>query len=133
MPSVSRTKPSEVCRTRTAASRRPCTFGNAAVIHELSSRVLTSLVMRPLRKGTASVPLMLIRPRDERSMSPAPPSRTAVYSVTDIHSGPDFSLWFGVEIVAQTSVCDSRKNHRLKSVPLLRLFDYSNLAGGAVV
>src|SRR5712692_530913 len=66
--------------TRTAASRRPCTFGNTAGIHEFTASVFMSFVTRPLRNITASEPLTKKRPRDERSMRPAPPSRTAVYS-----------------------------------------------------
>src|SRR5713226_2384153 len=66
--------------TRTAASRRPCTFGNTAGIHEFTARLFMSFVMRPLRNITASEPLIKKRPRDERSIRPAPPSRTAEYS-----------------------------------------------------
>src|SRR5258708_17784308 len=65
--------------TRTAASRRPCTFGNTAGIHEFGSSVFMSFVIRPLRNITASEPLIKMRPRADRSMSAAPPSRTASY------------------------------------------------------
>src|SRR6266436_4991110 len=69
---------------RTAAIRRPCTFGKAAGIHEFNARVFMSLVIKPLRNITASEPLTKRRPREERSMTPAPPSRTAAYSVNEI-------------------------------------------------
>src|SRR5258707_15090547 len=66
---------------RTAAIRRPCTFGKTAGIHEFSASVFISLVIRPLRNITASEPLTKRRPREERSITPEPPSRTAAYSV----------------------------------------------------
>src|SRR6266566_4968935 len=70
--------------TRITASRRPCTFGNTAGIHEFIASVFMSLVIRPLRNITASEPLTSRRPREERSITPAPPSRTAEYSVDGI-------------------------------------------------
>src|SRR5712692_2594898 len=66
--------------TRTEASRRPCTFGNAAGIHVFTASVFMSFVTRPLRNITASEPLTKKRPRSEESIRPAPPSRTAEYS-----------------------------------------------------
>src|SRR5712691_3868 len=66
--------------TRTEASRRPCTFGNAAGIHVFTASVFMSFVTRPLRNITASEPLIKMRPRADRSISPAPPLRTAAYS-----------------------------------------------------
>src|SRR6266404_2202739 len=69
---------------RTAAIRRPCTFGKAAGIHEFTASAFMSLVIRPLRNITASEPLTNRRPREERSVTPAPPSRTAEYSLDEI-------------------------------------------------
>src|SRR6266850_1685081 len=65
---------------RTEASKRPCTFGNTAGIHEFTNSVFMSLVIRPFRNITASAPLTSRRPREERSITPAPPSRTEEYS-----------------------------------------------------
>ena len=69
---------------RTAAIKRPCTFGKTAGIHEFNTSVFMSLVIRPLRNITASEPLTRRRPREERSITPAPRSRTAEYSVDGI-------------------------------------------------
>src|SRR5882724_9237215 len=69
---------------RTAAIKRPWTFGKTAGIHEFTASVFTSLVIRPLRNITASEPLTSRHPRDERSITPAPPSRTAAYSFDGI-------------------------------------------------
>src|SRR6266850_706678 len=66
--------------TRTAAIRRPWTFGKTAGIHEYIARVFMSFVIKPLRNMTASEPLTSRRPREERSITPAPPSRTEEYS-----------------------------------------------------
>src|SRR6266542_5346366 len=65
---------------RIAARSRPCTFGNAAGIHEFTDSVFMSLVIKPLRNVTASEPLTSSRPREEKSIMPAPPSRMAEYS-----------------------------------------------------
>ena len=65
---------------RTAPIKRPCTLVNAAGIQRFSPSDLTSFVIRPLRNITASDPLTRIRPRDDRSINPAPSSRTARYS-----------------------------------------------------
>src|SRR5258706_294249 len=77
---------------RTAAIRRPCTFGKTAGIHEFSASVFISFVIRPLRNITASEPLTKRRPREERSIRPAPPSRTAAYSIDEIGWCTLFSL-----------------------------------------
>src|SRR6266478_651621 len=69
---------------RTAAIRRPCTFGKAAGIHEFTARVFMSLVIKPLRNITASEPLTKRRPRVERGITPALSSRTAAYLVAEI-------------------------------------------------
>src|SRR6266852_3302749 len=69
---------------RTAAIKRPWTFGKTAGIHEFIASVFMSLVIRPFRNITASEPLTSRRPRDERSITPAPPSRTAEYSVDGV-------------------------------------------------
>src|ERR1700752_196731 len=68
--------------TRTAPITRPCTVGNTAGIQRLAASVFISFVIDPLRNIVASDPLTLMRPRvDDRSTSPAPPPRTASYSV----------------------------------------------------
>src|SRR5260370_13331717 len=69
---------------RTDAIKRPWTFGKTAGIHELAASVFMSLVIRPLRNITASEPLTRRQPRDERSITPAPPSRTVEYSVDGV-------------------------------------------------
>src|SRR6266851_8730428 len=66
---------------RTAAIKRTCTLGKTAGIQEFTASVFMSLVISPLRNITASEPLTSRRPREERSITPAPPSRTAPYSV----------------------------------------------------
>src|ERR1043166_10347787 len=66
---------------RTAPINRPCTVGNAAGIQRPSASDFTSFVTSPLRNIVDSDPLTRIRPRSERSINPAPPSRTASYPV----------------------------------------------------
>jgi hypothetical protein len=66
--------------TLTFAINRPCTLGKAAAIQRFSCSVFISFVIKPFRNGTASDPLTRMRPREERSMRPAPPSRTVLYS-----------------------------------------------------
>ena len=51
---------------RTTASKRPCTFANAAAIQEFGARVFMSLVTRPLRNITASEPLTRVQWRCTR-------------------------------------------------------------------
>ena len=51
----------------------------AAATQRFSPSVFMSFVISPLRNIVASEPLTRMRPREERSISPAPPSRTAPY------------------------------------------------------
>ena len=68
--------------TRTTPINRPCTVGNTDGIQEFAASDFMSFVMSPLRNIVASDPLTLIRPRAaDKSISPAPPSRTISYSV----------------------------------------------------
>ena len=55
--------------------------GNAAFITILSGKVLTSLVIRPLRNIMASRPVTRTRPCADKSRRPAPSPRTAAYSL----------------------------------------------------